>query len=79
MADGLVETLDPLALLLLTGRRHPVHGVLTLDHLALRVRLAGLDDFGAAAGVQLEAELLAAVLHLADLGGRIVRKKYINY
>lgn len=66
MADGLVETLDPLLLLLLAGGGHSVHGVLTLDHLALRIRFAGLDDFGAAAGVQLEAELLAAVLHLAD-------------
>ena len=40
----LLNTLDPLVLLLLSGGRHPVHSVLPLHHLPLAVSLAGFDN-----------------------------------
>lgn len=67
VTDGLIETLDPLLLFLLVGGRHSIHGMLTLDHLTLGVGFACFDDFRSTAGMQLEAELFAAVLHFADL------------
>ena len=57
--------------LLLGGGRHAVGGVFALHHLAVVVRLAGLDVVGAG-GVQLETARLAAVVHLAHLVTREV-------
>ena len=61
-----LDTLDPLLLLLLGGGRHPVHRVLPLHHLALAVRLAGLDNLVTRAE-KLEAVRLAPVSHLTNL------------
>ena len=40
----LLNTFDPLLLLLLGGGGHPVHGVLPLHNLPLAVSLAGFDN-----------------------------------
>ena len=61
-----LDALDPLVLLLLGGGGHPVHSVLPLHHLALAVRLAGLDHLVTRAE-QLEAVRLTPVSHLPNL------------
>jgi len=63
--EEILDALDPIVLLLLGGGRHPVHGVLPLNHLAITVGLAGLDHLVARAE-ELEAVLLTSVSHISD-------------